>query len=141
LLLLVALVALPLAAGCTPTTNDPDDYDAVTEANVLDGCVRAQYEDPGSTRVITITENEDGEDVVDIPDDVPADLLNPCQCIYDQIVEQIPFDDFEEMDGEDLVVAFGGEAGDESSDGTTTTTSASDKELGEIIAGCAFAPG
>jgi hypothetical protein len=137
----VAVVA-PLAVACTPTTNDPDEYGATTEANVLDGCVRAQFEDPGDTRVVTVEESDSGDDQVVVDDSVSDALLDPCQCVYDGIVEEIPFAAFEEMDDEDLAVALGGEgeSSDDGGDGTTTTTSDAEKKLGDIVDGCPFPP-
>lgn len=94
---LVALAVVPLVAACTLTTEDPSRYGAVTEANVLDGCVAQK--DPAYAGLITIDEQgSDADDIVVVPDAIPAEVIDPCQCFYDGIVEEVAFSDFDALD-------------------------------------------
>jgi hypothetical protein len=101
----LAIVALalvvPVAAGCTVATNQPDEYDATTEANVLDGYVREQMEDPGDAPIIYVIEEGADEGQVFIPDGIDPNVLADAHCIYDGITDEdngIDFDDWKGLD-------------------------------------------
>lgn len=101
LAVLAAALAVPVLAGCTVTTNEPDDYDATTEANVLDAYVRQGMDDPGDAPIIYVIEEGSDEGQVFIPDDVDQATLAAARCIYDGISNDddgIAFDDFKSLD-------------------------------------------
>jgi hypothetical protein len=134
----VIFLSLPLL-GCTPTTNDPDDYGAITEANVLDGCIRAGRENPGDQRVVVVDDkgdNDDGNDEVRFVGDVSDAERDACQCLYDGIVEELEFSEFEDLDADYQELA---EAAEDEGD-TTTTQSRLVDTVSEIADGCAFPP-
>jgi hypothetical protein len=133
------LVALPLL-GCTRASNDPDEYGPVTEANVLDGCIRSGMENPGDTRIAVVDDNEDDDasnDKVVFTQEVPADQKDPCECLYEGIVDQIDFAEFKDLDldFEELVKAE--EDGSGSGGGSTSTTSPTNVVIA-IAQGCDF---
>lgn len=139
----VLLVLVPLL-GCTPTTNNPDQYDAVTEANVLDACIRSGMEDPGDSRVVEVDDQADDDssnDEVVYTQEVPADQRDPCQCLYDGIVEQIDFDEFKDLDLDFESLISSEDEGDDSggggSGGSTTTTPPTEVVF-DIAEGCNF---
>jgi hypothetical protein len=77
---LFVAAALALTGCSTVPSNTPEDYTAtsegnpqpVTEQNFMDACVSAEGDDAGAE--------------------------DRCGCIYDRIVEEVPFEDFQEFD-------------------------------------------
>jgi hypothetical protein len=125
--------------GCTPSTNDPEGFGAVTEANVLDGCIRGGREDPGDRRVVVVDDkddNDDGNDEVQFVGEVSDAERDACQCLYDGIVEELDFQQFEELDADYRELA---EAAEEEGD-TTTTRSRLVDEVAAIADDCNFPP-
>ncbi len=69
------MVAVVLVvSACTPS-GQPDDYDTTTQENFIEAC-----EANGAEQA--------------------TDVAAVCQCSYDAIVDQIPFEDFESFDEE-----------------------------------------
>jgi hypothetical protein len=134
----VMLLALPLL-GCTPTTNDPDTYGAITEANVLDGCIRAGREDPGDERVVEVDDkgdNDDANDEVRFIGDVSDAEREACECLYDGMVDELDFQEFEDLDADFREIA---EAAEDDSDTTTTRSRVVDTVVA-IAGDCSFPP-
>jgi len=147
------LLMLPLLA-CTPTTNDPDEYDAVTEANVLDACIRSGMEDPGDSRIVEVDDQADDDssnDEVVFTQEVPADLRDPCECLYDGMTEivgedangdpeaRIPFPEFKDLDLDfEELIDGAGDGGDGGGGGGTTSTTAATEVVETIAEGCGF---
>jgi hypothetical protein len=101
LAVLALVLVVPVAAGCTVATNQPDDYDATTEANVLDGFVRQQMEDPGDAPIIYVIEEGSEEGEVFIPEGIDPNVLADAQCVYAGITDEdtgIDFDDWKALD-------------------------------------------
>lgn len=85
------------------STDHPDEYDATTEANVLDAYVRQQMADPGDTPIITVSESGDDEGEVVIPDTVDRAALAGAECVYAGITDietGIDFDDWRRLDND-----------------------------------------
>jgi hypothetical protein len=139
LVALAALVALPVVAGCTVATNQPDDYDATTEANVLDAYVRQGMDDPGDAPIIYVIEEGSEEGQVYIPDDVDPATLDAAQCVYDGISDEedgIPFDTWKSLDSAlaDDPQAVADSAAD--TEGEPSDVDEAFLQLQEIEAGC-----
>ena len=76
-------LSLVLLAGCTSTQRDASDYDG-TEDNFLEGCIARATEDNGA-------------------DDVEVKISSPeswCQCVFDAIEKDVPFDDFKKANSD-----------------------------------------
>jgi hypothetical protein len=132
-------MALPLM-GCTQGTNHPEEFGAVTEANVLDGCIRAGREDPGTERLVIVddgADNDDSNDEVQFVGEVSDQERSACECLYDGIVQEFGddadgFQDFEDLAADlDEVLEAAGEDGD-----TTTTRTNELDALAEVADTC-----
>lgn len=116
-LALLAVAALAVVGGCARPTNTVSDYGPRAEANVMEGCLASFDEAQGDLVSVDdkgTTEKDDDEVV--IADGAPADQLAYCGCIYEGLVENIPFDTFSDLetqltDNLDSVEQDGGEAG------------------------------
>jgi hypothetical protein len=144
---LLALVALLTA--CSNPSNNPDTYDAQTEANYLNGCLAVA--DIDLERAVTVDDNDtsdEADDSVVIPDDVPEDALAVCQCQYGAMTEVVgetqdgdpeyalPFDQFERLNDDlenNLPESPDDSAADEGEDTTTTILS---ETATDLIASC-----
>jgi hypothetical protein len=71
--LVAAALALVLLAGCTGRPRTPTGFGEATEKNFRQGCTQS-IKDEGI--------------------DAPADY---CTCVYEAIVDSIPFDEFKEI--------------------------------------------
>jgi hypothetical protein len=122
-------------------TNQPDEYDATTEANVLDGYVREQMEDPGDAPIIYVIEEGADEGQVFIPDGVDPDVLADARCIYAGITDEDSGIDFDDWKGLDSALADDPQAvADSAADTPEAERSDTDTaylKLLEIQQGCA----
>ena len=81
--LAVAGLSLTLLAGCTTHQRDASNY-GDTEDNFLEGCIARATEDNGA-------------------DDVEVKISAPeswCQCVFDAIEKDVPFDDFKKANSD-----------------------------------------
>lgn len=76
-----AVLALVLVVGgCTNRQQAPSDYGGTTDKNFNEGCVT------------TLTSGDgEGEQLSD------EDATDVCRCSYEDIVDEIPFEDFEQI--------------------------------------------
>lgn len=80
LLLALAVAAVGLLAACGQEGSAPDSYGATTQDNFLEGCIDGLTADDREGEALS---GDEAEQV--------------CQCTYDGIVEEIPFEDFQEI--------------------------------------------
>jgi hypothetical protein len=76
---LVALTLLIALTSCVRPSNTPTAYDDVTRENFLEGCTGV-YEVGGTTSTLGVATDQ-----------------RTCECAYDWISQNVPFDQFEEL--------------------------------------------
>ncbi len=98
---MVGLVAMLTAACVAPPGNAPGGYDSVTEANHFKGCLISLGVAEEDVEAAIIPElDEDGElvDVTIEAEALPPNDYSQCLCVYEGIVETVPFADYEAID-------------------------------------------
>ena len=99
---LFGLVALVASACVTPPGNTPSEYDAVTEGNHFKGCLTSlgvPEEDVADAIEPIIDEEGEIVDVEINTEDLPGSVFDQCLCVYEGIVENVAFADYEAIDG------------------------------------------
>jgi hypothetical protein len=76
----VALALAAVVAGCSTPSNNPTDYDDTTKSNYVQGCTQ--------DAVIGTSTTVLGEGL----------SQETCECAYDWIVQNVPFDEFKDLD-------------------------------------------
>ncbi len=79
-------VAVLVLSSCTPTSNAPDEYGDQTRTNFVASC----------SGDILPTAKDEAERTSEV--DLPSEAS--CVCLYDYFVAEVPFDRFDEIDGE-----------------------------------------
>lgn len=125
-----SLLAFLLVLGaCTTPSNDPTGYGARTADNFMRGCLAGMgVEVPPANPQSTATT---------IPEGANSSAVDYCRCVYGGIVENVPFDEFDELD--DALSRSLPEAGSTSTttaEPSVTTTTLIPSEVSEIVAGC-----